>query len=727
MRFSTLHKAIAYLIAGLGLFALSLGLDLGLGTLAWILVGYVASWFAEEPLLSKPSYAKLWTRATLVLFVVQIVRGAVLGGAILPLGVEYAAFLQLSRLAYRKSAREYQQVAILAFLHLIAATVLTTGVDYALVFFGFVIVTPWMLALTHLRTEIESNYGGEDPERAVADVQRVLRSRRVAGPGFLFGTAFLAVPLFAVTAMFFLLFPRVGMGFLSFGPTGGRAVAGFGRNVELGRFGVIRDDPTVVLRVTVPDVGDPPPAELGLRLRGTSFDHYEAGSWTRSAGGGRPVRPHFGFYDVNGWPRSAADRQLTIILDPIDEPVIFLPEGTVGLTIPPRVQGGREMEREVVRSHGTDLRYGDLDGIELIYVAHVSSAAPSAPVEEIDAETVARNLQLPAGQERIAALAAERTGGAVTDHDRARLLTRWLRGSGDYEYSLVQPDTTDQDPLHVFLFEARSGHCEYFSTALAVMLRTQGIPARNVTGFVGGTYNGYGDYYAVRQGDAHSWVEAYVDGAWVTFDPTPAARDTVGPADGPLAALSQLLDAVRVRWSQHVVGYDLRRQAAAIRALLDWLAEQRAESAVEEVLAEESDATAAASEPTGDLPWGLVGAALLALLAVYLVYRFVRRRRKQDPTERARDRDALHLYLSLERALAKAGRARQAHETPLAHAEELVAEDFPGAAVAAEITQAYVACRFGARPIPPTELSRLRGRIRDVGRPSPPPSTSSRS
>ena len=182
MRFVFAHKLVAYLFAALGLIALMLGTTFTPVESLIVIVGFIASWFAEPPLLDRPGYSRFWNTAAVVVLLVQIAR-AVGGEPILSVGVQYAAFLQLSRLAHRKTAADYQQIAILGFLHLIAGTVLSAGLDYAVVFFGFVVVMPWMLALTHLRKELELQYGTESPMLRTA-----LESTELATPSFFGGT-----------------------------------------------------------------------------------------------------------------------------------------------------------------------------------------------------------------------------------------------------------------------------------------------------------------------------------------------------------------------------------------------------------------------------------------------------------------------------------------------------------------------------------------------------------
>ena len=111
----------------------------------------------------------------------------------------------------------------------------------------------------------------------------------------------------------------------------------------------------------------------------------------------------------------------------------------------------------------------------------------------------------------------------------------YLRTS--FGYTLEQKASGD-DPLSDFLFNVREGHCEYFATAMAVMLRTKGIATRVVNGFQEGEFNATANMYVVRQRHAHSWVEVYFPGenAWITFDPTPSAGRESGASMSGITA-----------------------------------------------------------------------------------------------------------------------------------------------------------------------------------------------
>ncbi|MBC7173175.1 MAG: transglutaminase domain-containing protein, partial [Polyangiaceae bacterium] len=256
-------------------------------------------------------------------------------------------------------------------------------------------------------------------------------------------------------------------------------------------------------------------------------------------------------------------------------------------------------------------------------------------------------------------------------------------------------------------FEARRGHCEYFSTAMAVMLRTLGVPTRNVTGFVGGELNRYGRYYALRNGDAHSWVEVHIDGRWRAFDPTPsAAREAAGgSSNGNVRAF---LDALRVRWARSVVGYDLRSQAELLRstlALVRGIRSSTASTGAGPTFTER----ARAAGPSGAVQ--LVGGSV-AVAIVGLAFFVLARRRRAGRGEP----DVVRLERALESAMARLGCPRAPEETPLAWAEALRAAGAPYADVAGEVVAAYAQERYGGRPMEPARARELERRVRRLPR-----------
>lgn len=714
MTFERVHKWVTYFLAGLGLYALSLGGTLSVSAMALTALGFVLSWFAERPLLDHPLWGKGWTGLVIGFFLLAVLRGA-MGESLLSLALEYVAFLQISRLMNRKTGKDHDQIAGIGFLHLIAATILTTSIAYGLVFIGVLFATPWMLTITHLRREVE-----ESPPEAGVDVRETLERKEVVGSRFLVTTAMLTVPIFVTTVGLFLLFPRVGLGFATVRGFGGQPTTGFGKNVELGGFGTIREDPTVVLRVSGPAEALGPTGMASIRMRGTSFDLYDGRTWQRSNGGTLALRHDYGSYPIVRHPDRQRDFEYKVVLDRLDESVVFLPEGAVALTVPPRIAKGRDRTRSIRASQGFEFRYEETDEQGLNYSVFVSRDRREWHKGGITAIEAERMLKIPRGLERVVALANRVVGNAKNDREKATRILNFLRDSGQYRYSLTLPNTEGRNPLDVFLLEAKSGHCEYFSTAMAIMLRAVGVPTRNVTGFLGGSYNRYGEYYALRRADAHSWLEAWIDDRWVTLDPTPPARDAVGPPPSVLSPLRDFLDAVKTRWARQVVGYNLRTQSDAVRKAFGLWYKFRGWMRSPKASPGEANQPKASSnmrdEALAVMPF-VAGAVVLVLLFVA----FQLRRNKHDLRNVPPDvRSAVALYRELEDALRRRGVARDVHLTPSEHLDAI--EDdarargvpFEGIDEARDVTARYLRARFGADVLSREEESLYRAKVARV-------------
>src|SRR4051794_38204193 len=272
MRFGLVHRIMTDALAALGVLAVVNTASMSTWTTGFVIAGLAMALAVPEGWQTKPALRHLATIGPLTLFAVQGVR-LLAGRSALDIAVEFAAILQIIRLATRRGAAHDQQIIVLALLHFVAGTVLGGGLSYGLCFVGFLIVAPGALVLSHLRREVEGNYrqGARDRTGLPVDVPRILRSRRVVGRGFLATTCLLSVPIFFFTAALFVAFPRVGLSLLLLNhPRSGRMV-GFSDHVDLGEVGVLRSDPSIALRFYVADLPEPPPARITLRLRGTAF------------------------------------------------------------------------------------------------------------------------------------------------------------------------------------------------------------------------------------------------------------------------------------------------------------------------------------------------------------------------------------------------------------------------------------------------------------------------
>jgi transglutaminase-like putative cysteine protease len=331
------------------------------------------------------------------------------------------------------------------------------------------------------------------------------------------------------------------------------------------------------------------------------------------------------------------------------------------------------------------LRYSSNAQRGLRYEVSLAGAS-EPPIPALTVGERARYLAVPALPARIAELAEAWTVGATTARDQARLIEGQLRAG--YKYDLDSPSGAAKNPLEDFLFKSKRGHCEFYSTAMTVMLRELGVPARNVTGFVGGTYNRFSRSYVVRQGDAHSWVEVWLDGiGWMRFDPTPPS-DAVPRSEltGVLAVLRDFVEALGQRWSRHVIGYDLRQQLG----LYD-----EVRNAYLKVIPHRGVMGQVLASPRKTL----LGAMAILGLAIGGYQLLKRRRQPKKAKDRSDDERGAHeaaaLYRSLERVLASRGVPRPASTPPLAHARALEALGHPLGAPSVDLTERYLRARFG--------------------------------
>lgn len=206
-------------------------------------------------------------------------------------------------------------------------------------------------------------------------------------------------------------------------------------------------------------------------------------------------------------------------------------------------------------------------------------SAPAADFEtELDPGARKLALQLPEGYNpRTLALARQwRQEAGADDALIVRRALEWVNAEFGYTMSTPLPGRHAVDE---FLFEYREGFCEHFSSAFAVLMRAAGIPARVVTGYAGGYYNRFGDYWIVRRMDAHAWVEVWLEGrGWVRMDPTAAVapervfdtlEDRVGSGLGAFTGktASDIGDWLRRGWNDLVLGFDAARQQRILRPL----------------------------------------------------------------------------------------------------------------------------------------------------------------
>jgi hypothetical protein len=301
------------------------------------------------------------------------------------------------------------------------------------------------------------------------------------------------------------------------------------------------------------------------------------------------------------------------------------------------------------------------------------------------------------------------TAGAGTPAQKARAMESHLRQ--DYGYTLELLSKPVDDPLAYFLFVRKKGHCEYFASSMAVMLRTLGIPSRVVTGFQSGVYNSMTGWQVIRASDAHSWVEAWIEGrGWTTFDPTPF--DPSGGEPGLMSRLALLSDAASQVWNDWVMSYDLDHQMALAT---------RMHAVAQHIRFPDFEEFVAGLKDAGQAGWRYLPAAGggIAIVVLWLLFGPAARKWwKQRAHARKFERgasdpsDATILYQQLLELLAKRGIQKPPWFTPLEFARVVRAPQM--APLVEEATAAYNELRYGGRNDAAPRMLRVLEQIRQL-------------
>lgn len=615
---------------------------------------------------------------------------ALLSRSFLTATVHLVLFGMVVRMFSVHKERDNYMLAVLAFMMVLAAAVLTVDSVFLFAFAGFMLMAVVTFVLMEMR---RSSQAASIPAREPIDR---MTYRRMAF--FLAGTSPVLVVLILVgaSAIFFLL-PRVSAGYLGSFAAGSDMATGFSDNVQLGRIGQIQQSKAVVMHVQID--GDTR-GSYDLKWRGVALSRFDGKSWSNPTEQYPISRQADGRYELWRAARGTDSRatraiHYRVLMEPIGTNIFFL-------ATQPRFLNG------VYHVLGTD-RAGtvyDLDPNHPVSVYDAESdIAEPRPQELRDSAPPASSemleyLQLPALDPRIAQLARKITGSASNSYDRAAAIEHYL--TTRFGYTLEQPSVAPKDPLAEFLFVRKMGHCEYFASSMAIMLRTLGVPSRVVNGFRTTEFNDLTGNYVIRASSAHSWVEAYFpDYGWVSFDPTPGTS-----LDSPRGwdRVGLYIDAMASFWREWVVNYDASHQKSlgedamqGSRSLMEGMRVR-----VERWYARMLDRARHAQRRFAQSPqrWGGLGVLVCVLLLIVVNLGHVRRwlgeRRLALHPEDAPGPAAALWYQRTLKWLRRRGWSKTEMQTPQ---EFLTRIEDPAMRERVEkFTRAYEAARFGESP-----------------------------
>jgi protein-glutamine gamma-glutamyltransferase len=681
----------------------------------------------------------------LIELAVRDVEGRILFGA------HMLVYLSWILLWQEKGSRQRWGLIALSVLQVAIGAVLTSAGSYGIGMAGFLVLTVWTLVLLQL-DEAESRHARSTgtpaaeprgPESLLARGSVAAAKQAALGRWptrqIAAAVAVTVVGAAAVGGAFFVLIPRFELGRATFdettAPLARQRITGFTETVRLGSFGEILESSVPVFEVRLFDRDRPVAVEdyamaLGLDeplFRGLTLRDYDNGSWTTGEQGRGPTLPR--------WPFADQIRQ-EYRLQPLDSQVLF--------AIAPVYAGDIAGTDDQIRRQagtGTLLRpRGARTRGELVYEVH--SPANAAMAErfrlassvgrpEREREEFQLYRQFPDGLDQIQRLAADvaRPGGDEPAERRAERLLTYLRDSGEFVYTLTGELADPRlDPVEDFLVNRKAGHCEYFASALALMLRAEGVPSRVVSGFKGGERNRFNGAFEVQQRHAHAWVEAYLNDRWVTLDPSPAAGRSVTVAANapPVPLWSDVRAAASNFWRDYVVQMNLSTQRRTLAPVRD-----AATTAIRALRQEwwpaiKSQLYGMATDPSRWFSWqgGIVTfLGLLMLIATWRVGRLARLRWSRLQAARAarlRRGRRVEFYERFRQLCERESWTLSSGQTPREFAARvrthLAERPIPShlALFPVELTEDFYRVRFGDIDLPEPRIDALNTRLHEL-------------
>lgn len=605
-------------------------------------------------------------------------------------------------LLHRKTEREYFHLYLMSFFLLLAACMMSPEPSISLVMALFLVSL--VVGMMMLQLEIGLRDRSAILPELLPMAQREYLPARNRDYGFrripvMVGAVALAA--FLITGALFVLTPRMEAGLLGRGdPDVTRT--GRSQRVDLAQGGTILRDQTPVMRVEFPD--EPGGQYSGpLFWRCATLPEFDAPEWKRLnisphdsqpafALSAKRIRPGYVRGEIGRDPlegRRTVRQRISMNEVPVDGlPALTLVQQCV---LQSTAQRGMALTWDPNSDFTLILtRRASTQWLEYEAVSEIEAFTPSELAKAPDnygdilAERDYRLLTAnPFGPE-MRRQVAEIMEGSRTVYERVAAVLDYLN-SGEFRYTRAVPELPEDHPVEAFLNVTKRGHCELFASAMALMLRSAGIPARVVSGYRGGEWSQTDRAYIVRADSAHLWVEVFfLDVGWVTFDPSPADDVDLGAISQFRRTLSRYVLKAKIAWYRDVVSFNRGVQIRAIRnftlgiiGFTTGIIERLASSAY--------NATPAVA--------GSLAVAVLAAAAAIVLIAGRRTRDSLTPEQRR----AVRLYHRLLRRLSKRGipcRNRTAEEIAAA------ASGYPElAGITADAIAVYNRVRFGGRTL----------------------------
>ena len=678
------------------------------------LCGYARSWELQLPSPLVTCLTVLYIPFFFLDFLVLSTGLSMLQG-LLNAAVHLVLFATIIKVLSARTHRDDVYLAALSLLMVLASAVLTINTNFLLFFAIYIVLAVAAFISREVRQSIELAKGPRTGIflAAAGSPAKIDRSLGMTA-------AVLGLGIVLAAPVLFFVIPRYRSGYLTGLEPRTQNITGFSETVKLGDLRHIMRSGAVVFRV-LPE--DSPVNYQGVLWRGLALASFDGKHWYNNDTTLTTVPPvSYGRFIVPRDPGAESRPEKTlrykVLLSPISSDVVFAAASV-------RQIAGRMRLLTVDETGSLHDPQHVFSTTQYEMVSQVGLPPPavlSKSSEDYPGDIRRLYLSLPPDlNPKVRQLAKRIASAATSNYARVVDVQNYLRSN--FEYTLEPQGIDSADPMGSFLFKSRKGYCEYFASAMAVMLRTLGIPARLVNGFQTGSYNRFGKDFVVRARDAHSWVEVYFPSyGWIPFDPTPPDPHPVVASD-----LDDYMDALSLFWSEWVINYDFSHQmqlAAQVESqsrALQQNAQHRfglLRNEMAGLALRLKDAVAARKFLLLLAVIGICAGLLLAgsewnikELKFRWVWMF------PSPSRPLSLREATFSYMRLLDILGKKGFRKMPSETPMEFAKRLALTPVFGPAK--EFTHLYYATRYGEESLSVARLRELLRQISEVAVHSP--------
>ncbi|GAK58879.1 hypothetical protein U27_05854 [Candidatus Vecturithrix granuli] len=726
MRFLFYFRLSSYLLIGSGFLALLITEDYGMFAALIFAAILAIGWQVDSGKWRIPVSPLFWNLA-MIAFLLVSVADVLFFRRIGSIGlVNFLIFLQTAKIFSSKRDRDYITIYVISFFLMLITSIMTFSVLFALSCILFAVTATWALSTLTMKRDIEMHLLPESTT-GVADSSieeaylNVPALSSVLNGKFFAGTFGVTLASFIISLAVFVILPRFREGMLfRYGSGFSQRVSGFSEEVALDSFGVVRLDHRPVMRVTLPKINAEQTLPFRLYWKGLSYNHYDGLRWRADAQRKKHIRSareyeHVAWFGVSDDKNTLLEQRVELISSGYE--VLFAANAVQGAE-------GRFL----------GLYYDQLTGNTQViynpyapnYTAYSDISRPADKVlqqegQEYPEEILTLYLQTPDLPERVIRLAHEIRADTTNPYQSVLAIQEYLEQN--YAYSLDVQRSSDVTPLEDFLFVNKAGHCEYYATSMTILLRILGIPTRLVNGFAQGRWNEYGQFFTVRQSDAHAWVEVYFPSAgWVTFDPTPAAAfgDTYqefAEQRNFLANVYRYSEYLRTKWNRYVIDFSTLDQAQL--AVSAFRASRSARRNLSGSLRRLKDRVQQMMPhlTSRDL-WTMLAAIPTLAFLLYLIRRTLRYVHLKFPKLTKRRRSArkqvILFYQRMLHILARKGMPKHVAATPGEFAQ-LIDQKHPAYSQDVQhITNLYYAVRYGQHQLQQEEILSIEHRLREL-------------